>query len=149
MALPGPGVPSGGHPIELGVGTSARGRVAGRWRGPWWPPMVDDGFRGVGLGPSEQVGHEVGAAPLPRLAPAREDCGKCASIWKVFLYNIEPVSRPVSSTPLECKLCVTASGRKASQNRMPSSRYGTHSRSVPMISRLSLDQLTAVSHHPR
>ena len=80
--------------------------------------------------PSEQVGHEVGAAPLP--AGSAEDCGDGASesLMSVRYHQLHPAEVPLADSER----------RKASQ-KAPSSLVPT---SIPMISRLP-SPLTAVA----
>ena len=77
-----------GHPVELGVYLIGGGL------------LVDGADHGghPGLGapgdPSEQVGHEVGAAPLP--AGSAEDCGDGAaeSLMSVRYHQLHPTEAP-------------------------------------------------------
>ena len=80
--------------------------------------------------PSEQVGHEVGAASLP--AGSAEDCGDGASE--------PPDERPIQPVPPRRGYLADSERRKASQ-KAPSSLVPT---SIPMISRLP-SPLTAVA----
>ncbi len=91
-------------------------------------PRVRDDSYSSGY-PSEQVGHEVGAAPLP--AGSAEDCGDGAaeSLMSVRYHQLHPAEALADSER-----------RKASQ-KAPSSLVPT---SIPMISRLP-SPLTAVA----